>query len=132
MTDRNADIDAIRKLAEDWSAGWDKGDIEALLSLYTDDTILLPQGQPQVIGKDAIRSQYRSLFREFSVKGAGEVMEIEVSGDLGYFWSHYTLTAIPNAGGEQVAGKGKSIFIVKRQRDHSWKISRLIDNSDTE
>lgn len=132
MTDLNADIDAIRKLAEDWKAGWDKGDVEALLSLYTDDPILLPQGQSRVIGKDAISSQYRSLFREFSVKATGEVLEIEVSGDLGYFWSHYTLTAIPKAGGKQVTGKGKSIFIVKRQKDNSWKISRLIDNSDTE
>lgn len=131
MTDLNPDINAIEELAKDWSAGWEKGDVEALLSLYTDDPILLPQGRPQVIGKDAIRSEYQSLFREFTIKGAGEILEIEVSGDLGYFRSRYTLTAIPKAGGEQVAGKGKSIFIVKRRKDNLWKISRLIDNSDT-
>ena len=131
MTDLNADIAAIRKLAKDWSAGWDKGDVEALLSLYTDAPILLPQGQPPVAEKDAIRSQYLSLFKEFTLKGTGEVMEIEISGDLGYFWSCYTLTATPKAGGEQVTGKGKSVFIVKRQKDNSWKIARLIDNSDT-
>ena len=132
MTNLNADIDAIRKLAKDWSAGWDKGDVEALLSLYSDAPILLPQGQPPVAEKDAIRSQYLSLFKDFTVKGTGEVMEIEISGDLGYFWSRYTITATPKTGGKQVTGRGKSVFIVKRQKDNSWKIDRLIDNSDTE
>jgi len=59
-------------------------------------------------------------------------VEIEVSGDLGYFWNSYTLTATPKAGGEQIKAEGKSIFIVRRQNDNSWKIARLIDNSDQE
>lgn len=132
MTDLNADIAAIRKLAKDWNAGWDKGDVEVLLSLYTDTPILLPQGQPPVAERDAIRSQYLALFKEFTVKGTGEVMEIEISGELGYFWIRYTITATPKTGGEQVSSKGKSVFIVKRQKDNSWKIDRLIDNSDSD
>jgi len=59
-------------------------------------------------------------------------VEIEVSGDLGYFWSSYTLTVTPKAGGDQINNEGKSIFIIRRQDDNSWKIARLIDNSDRE
>jgi hypothetical protein len=40
------------------------------------------------------------------------------------------ITATPKAGGDQIKGEGKSVFIVKRQDDNSWKIARLIDNSD--
>lgn len=53
----------------------------------------MPQGQPAVIGKDAIRSLYSSFFEEFTVKVKGRVVKVEASGDLGYIWSSYTLTA---------------------------------------
>ena len=132
MTRKSEDLAAIKKLAEDWSSGWDRGDTEALLSLYTSDPVLMPQGQPVVTGKDAIRSLYQSFFKDFTIKGEGKVVEVEVSGDLGYFWSSYTLTATPKTGGERIKAEGKSVFVVRRQKDNSWKIARLIDNSDQE
>lgn len=132
MSNQREDLAAIRKLAEDWSAGWDRGYTEALLSLLTDDPVLMPQGQQAVAGKNAIRALYQSFFKEFTVKGEGKVVEAEVSGDLGYFWNRYALTATPKGRGEQVHGEGKSIFIVRRQSDGSWKIARVIDNSDQE
>ncbi len=132
MRKQSADITAVKKLARDWSADWNRGDAEALLSLYADKPILMPQGQPPVAGRKAIRSLYQSLFKEYTIKGKGKIVEAEVSGDLGYFWSSYTLTATPKAGGQKIRGRGKSLFIVKRQRDNSWKIARVIDNSDRE
>lgn len=129
MTKQSADVTARKNLAEAWSVAWDRSDTEALLSLYTNDPILMLQGQPAVIGKDAIRSPYHSFFKEFTVKGEGKVVEVEVSGDLGYFWSRYTLTATPRTGGDQISGEGRSVSIVRRQDDNSWKIARLIDNS---
>lgn len=126
------DLAAIKKIASDWNAGWDSGNVEALLALYEDNPILMPQGQPAIIGKDAIRLLYRSVFKDFIIKGKGKVVEVEVSGNLGYFWSSYSLTATPKASGDTITSKGKSLFIVKRQDDNSWKIARLIDNSDGE
>lgn len=130
MTIQSEDVAAIKKLAEDWRTGWDRSDTEALLSLYTNDPVLMPQGQPAVTEKNAIRALYQSFIKEFTVKGEGKVVEVEVSGDLGYFWNSYTLTATPKAGGEQIKAEGKSVFIVRRQNNNSWKIARLIDNSD--
>ncbi len=92
--------------------------------------VLMPQRQPAVFGKHAIRLLYQSVFKDFIIKGNGRVVEVEVSGSLGYFWSSYSLTAAPKAGGDPIISKGKSLFIVKRQDDNSWKIARLIDNSD--
>jgi uncharacterized protein (TIGR02246 family) len=130
MKRQSEDEAAIKKLAEDWRNGWDRSDTEVLLSLFTDDPVLMPQGQPAVTGKNAIRTLYQTFFKEFTVKGEGKVVEVEVSVDLGYFWNSYTLTATPKAGGEQIKAEGKTVFIVRRQNNNSWKISRLIDNSD--
>jgi len=132
MTRQSEDITAIEKLAKDWDTGWDRSDTNALLSLYTSDPVLMPQGQPAVTGKEAIRTLYQSLFENYRIKGEGKVVEVDVSGDLGYFWNSYTLTATPKAGGEQITAEGKSVFIVRSQNDNSWKIARLIDNSDRE
>ena len=132
MAGQNADVAAIKRLAKAWHAAWNRGDAEALCSLYAQNPVLMPQGQPAVTGKKAIRSLYRSFFEAFTVKGRGKVIEIEVSGDLGYFRSSYTLTAAPKAGGDPIKGEGRSVFILKRQSDNSWKIARLIDNSARE
>jgi len=130
MTRQDKDIDAIKKLAADWRTGWLTGDTELLLSLYVDDPVVMPQDQPPVMGKDAIRSIYQAVLKEYAFSSEGKLMEVEASGDWGYFWSTYTLTATPKVGGEPIKSTGKSVFIVKRQPGGAWKIARLMDNSD--
>lgn len=130
MTDQSNDIDAIKQLAEDWRSGWLTGDADALLSLYADNPVLMPWGQPAVFGKDAIRPLYQSVFKDYAIKSQTKLMDVEVSGDLGYFWCTYALTATPKAGGASLEEEGKSVFIVKREHGGAWKIARLIDNSD--
>ena len=130
MTGQNEDIDTIKQLIAAWHAGWLASDTEALLDLYMEDAVLLPQNRPVVVGKDAIRALYESFFAQFTVKGDGRLIEAEVAGDWGYFWITYRLQATPKAGGEAIEDQGKSIFILKRQHDGAWKITRLMDNSD--
>ena len=130
MINHDQDIQAIRQLAADWRSGWLTGDTDLLLSLYADDPVVLPQDQPAVMGKDAIRSIYQSVLKEYDFSSEGRLVEVEASGDWGYFWSTYTLTATPKAGGQPIKSTGKSVFIVKRQPGGAWKIARLIDNSD--
>ena len=129
MNSRNEDILAIKRLAADWRSGWLAGDVEALLALYADEPVLMPQGQPAVTGKDAIRPLYQAVLNEVTIESESTLMEVEASGDWGYFWSTYKLTATPKAGGETIESEGKSLFIVKRQPDGVWKIARLMDNS---
>ena len=130
MSRWSEDIQAIKQLAADWRSGWLAGDPDALLSLYAEEPVLMPQGQPAIVGKDAIRAAYQAVLKEVVIKSKGALMEVETSGDWGYFWSTYTLTATPKAGGRPIRSKGKSVFIVKRQPRGAWKIARLIGNSD--
>ena len=125
----NEDMLAIKRLADNWRSGWLSGDADALLLLYTDEPVLMPQGQPAVYGKDAIRRLYQAVFNEVAIKSESTLMEVEASGDWGYFWSTYKLTATPKTGGATIESEGKSVFIVKRVSVGVWKIARLIDNS---
>ena len=127
---RREDIAAIERLAADWRAGWLAGDADALVSLYANRPVLMPQDRPTIFGKAAIRTLYRAVLGGVQIKSNGALREVEASGDWGYFWSTYSLRATPKAGGDPITSKGKSVFFVRRQRDGSWKITRLIDNSD--
>ncbi len=130
MNSRSRDVQAITQLAADWRCGWLAGDADFLLSLYAEDPAILGQDQPAVLGKDAIRPMYQSLLKQFEFKSESKLIEVEVAGDWGYFWSTYTLRATPKAGGEPITVAGKSVFIVNRDAGGAWKIKRLIDNSD--
>ena len=130
MNNHDQDIQAIKQLAADWRSGWLASDADLLLSLYADDPVVLPQDQPAVMGKDAIRSIYQSVLKEYDFSSEGRLVEVEASGDWGYFWSTYKLTATPKAGGQPIRSTGRSVFIVKREPGGAWKIARLIDNSD--
>ncbi len=127
---RREDLRAIKQLAADWRAGWLAGDVDALLALYAKRPVLMPEGRPAVVGKQAIRPLYRAVLNEFTLKSKSRLMEVEVWGDRGYFWSTYKITAKPKVGGKAYHSKGKSVFIVKREAAGVWKIARLIDNSD--
>ena len=124
------DLEAIGRLAADWRVGWLTGDVDLLLSLYADDPVLMPQDQPAVAGKAAIRALYEPVLRDYRFRSDSRVEEVVAAGDWGYFWSTYRLTATPKAGGPPFRSAGKSLFVVRRALDGSWKIARLMDNSD--
>jgi uncharacterized protein (TIGR02246 family) len=130
MKKESEDIRSIRQLAEDWRLGWLAGDAESLLSLYAEDPVLMPQDHPAVAGKEAIRSLHEPILKEFDFQSSSALMEVEASGDWGYFWSTYVLTATPKAGGEPIKSAGKSLFVVRRSSGGEWRITRLMDNSD--
>ncbi len=129
MATQPEDIAAIRQLAADWRAGWLSGDVDALLALYADDPVVMPWGQPAASGKAAIRALYEPVFRDYTIQSEERVVEVEASGELGYFWVSYHLKATPKAGGVPLVEVGKAVFIVRRVLG-AWKIARLIDNSD--
>jgi len=130
VTAHTDDLDAVRHLATEWRAAWLGGDTDAIMALYADDAVLMPQDQPPVVGREAIRSLYHAVLPRFDFRSHSTVMEVDAAGDLGYIWSSYALTATPKAGGRPVKSAGKSVFIVRRQAGGAWKITRLIDNSD--
>lgn len=129
MPDPTEDIEAIKRLAQAWRSGWLTGDADLLLSLYADDPVLMPQGQPEVVGKEAIRPLYEVVLKEYDFMSESVLQDVAASGDLGYFRVTYTLRATPKAGDESFEQDGKSLFIVKRQAGGAWKITCLMDNS---
>jgi uncharacterized protein (TIGR02246 family) len=122
-----ADRTAIRQVqendlklsrAQDW-----KGDS----ALFTEDAIQLPPNRAAVQGRAAIQSWMEAFpptsnYQEQSV-------EVEGQGDLAYDRGTYSMTVAP-PGAAPIEDRGKYLFILRKQADGSWKISRAMFNSD--
>ena len=103
-------------------------DVDAVLKLYTDDAVVLPDGAEIATGKDAIRQFYQKWYAGLDKLEQQQFTEkdLALSGDLAIQTAEYS--GVVNAAGKEVAFKGKNLVIWKRQSDGSWKIFRDIWN----
>lgn len=129
-----ADIEAINKLHQREIEASRKWDIDALASLWSDDIVMLPAGEPALIGKDANRASITRLRDQGGdVQIADYVLsfnEVKVSGDWAFEWGTYSGTLAGDGRGEPLRATGKVIRVLKKAPDGSWRIARAMYNSD--
>jgi len=126
-----ADVAAIRAMAERWIAAVEAGNVEGVLELYTDDAMRLPPDGPAYSGKEAFGEFFSGAFEQFSfdvvwpIEGTEEIV---VADGWAYHLSEYDMTLTPKDGGEAMEQKGKVLEIIQQQPDGSWKFAREIWN----
>ncbi len=122
-----ADVEAVKRVREQAVAAINAGDMDTLISLWSDDIVRMWPNEPAVVGKEANRSRitHRSSWKvEFTMSHE----EVFVSGDRAFHRGTYGGRRIPMAGGEPMEIDMKCIDILRRQRDGSWKHTHIICN----
>ncbi len=114
----------IRKLVSTWVAASRSGDVEAVLSLVTDDVVFLVPGRA-AMRKDefaaALRSQASGGTPRFDA--TSDIQEVEVSGDWAFMWSKLTVLATPPDGGTPTRRSGHTLTVFRRQGGR-WSLAR--------
>ena len=128
--DIEADTKAIKSLTEKYDATINSGDLDSLMSIYTDDAVRMQPNMPALVGKDAIRSVMQSFFENYTIDLKETTDEVIVAGDWAFARGTYIYTLTPKVGGEPIRDSGKWVAFNKRQPDGSWKCYRNIYNSD--
>ena len=129
--DKSGDGAELRKLDEQWSAAAAKNDLEATLSFYADDAVLLPGNAPIAADKKAIREVWAGMLGPgTAVSWKVTKAEVAKSGELGYLYGTYELTMKDAKGGPPVQDKGKLVEVWKKQGDGKWKCIVDTYNSD--
>ena len=123
---------AIRALDEQWSAAAAKNDVDATVSFYAPDAVLLAANAPIVKDPKGIRDIWGGLLGPNTAL-SWKVTKVEVakSGDLGYLYGTYELTLKDIAGGQPTYETGKLVEIWRKQPDGKWKCIVDTYNSDT-
>ena len=122
VVDVEADIEAIKKISEEWSAAFNAGNIDKLVSLFTDDAVRIPPNKPVQIGKEAIRGWIQWLFDQVIMEHESELVDVKVSSDLAFFRCTWAKISTPKDKGESRKHNGNYVSIVQKQPDGSWKI----------
>lgn len=128
---RAADEAAIRKADTDWAKAAESKQVDAWVAYYSDDAVFLPANEKMATDRAAIRKSIGDLLAMpgLSIKWAPTKVEAARSGNIGYSWGTYELTA-NDSKGKPVTDHGKYVEIWKKQSDGSWKCAVDTFNSD--
>ena len=125
-----ADIEAIRDRVDAYVVAINAADVDAWLEFMADDVLWMRDGGPILVGKEAIGSWGRDAFENAELEYALTTDEVVVSGDLAYVRGTHTVAVAPRDGSERWQVAGKHIYILRRQADGTWKITRSIWNTN--
>ena len=128
-----ADQRAIARLQESDIASNTALDLDALVSLTTDDVVVLPPGRPPVIGHAALRSFYQGLVEKTPdaqvLAYSEEWDEVRIVGDFAFQWGTITERTKPAVTAAESSSAVHAMRMLARQPDGSWKIARFMWNA---
>ncbi len=117
-----SDTQAIEAAMRRYVSATNRGDIDALVALYTEDAVLLPPERGPIEGRNAIAEFWRQGTDEDL---AIATIRVDVHGDMGYLVGRYVLPATST----EPADSGKYLVCLRRQPDGGWKVVADIWNS---
>jgi len=118
-----AGIRAFFKVHDEYvlSADWAN-----VASQYTDDAIRFPPGGDPIKGKIEIQEGLEVV--EKYTAFTTEKIEIDGHGDIAYALAEFSATFILVGSTEPMAISGRSLVVLKKQADNSWKLFRVMWN----
>ncbi|MCB0486939.1 MAG: DUF4440 domain-containing protein [Cyclobacteriaceae bacterium] len=125
---QNADQIAIQKAADRFSDAYVKGDYRTMVSIYTDDAVLMSPGQDMIYGREAIYKFWTrdTTYHQIFHKSKSDKLEIigNLAFDNGYWYSQ------AEYGGEKHdLYSGKYLIIWKKNEQGEWQMYHDIWNN---
>ena len=118
----------VREEGSKWVEYYKKGDLDGLMTLYTEDTFIALHGQPSMRGKDAVREYFSTRIGKSETEFELDYELVEVHGDIAYIISKYWLKATNKENGYVYKDAGRSLLVYKKV-DGRWLIAADIDQS---
>ena len=115
----------------EWAALASEGrDVEAILSYWTDDVVVLPPGLPAVIGKTALREYIQGSLQipGFNITWSSTDVAFSPDGNLAYMLSENSVT-MNGADGKPATTTGRAVTIWRRESDGEWRCAVDIWNA---
>ncbi len=119
----------VRAEGSRWAEFYKAGDLDSLMTLYTDDAIVALHGQPALYGKDAIRQYFSTRIGTADTEFELDYELEEIHGDIAYIISKYWLVATDRETGDTYKDAGRSLLVYKRGPDGNWLIAADIDQA---
>ncbi len=119
----------IQNLVMTYQRGLNEGDLDLVKSVYADDAVFIGQPFPTATGKEEIVAIYADLFSKLDFDVKFDILDIELSGDLGFVRTRSHGTIVPK-GQEPSGSEGNREVFVLKKIDGEWKFYRYIFNAE--
>ena len=136
-SDKQSDKEGVNALMETsraWSAAVKTGDVNRIVSFWTDDAVVMMPNEPIRRGKGEILPYVVQSLKTPGFSISWEPIEgtISKSGDIGYLIERDRVT-FPDGHGGIIQRVGRGVTVWKKQPDGSWKdaldISQAVNES---
>ena len=123
VPDPSADVQAMRATVNAFVDAFANGDAEAAVALFSEDAIVMPSNDVDLVGHEAMLGYWAPGFENNTIDLRVDIQSVEASGDLGFMDMHTFAAVTPKAGGETLHLTYRDQVVFKRI-DGQWKIYR--------
>jgi uncharacterized protein (TIGR02246 family) len=117
--------DAVRAVLDRYQNALNASDTNAVMKLYAEDGIFMPQHSPSAVGAAEVRKAYDAVFKTIKLQVKFKVAEVVVmSPDWAFARTNSAGTCTVLASGAKSAEANQELFIFKKGTDGAWKIAR--------
>lgn len=121
------DRGAIEELGRQFSAAYMRGDVDAMVSLYTPDAVIFPGNSEMVRGAEAIRSYWALPPGQRITHHRAVPSEIRIDGGHAYDYGVYEISG--ERGGAAFGPSFGKYVIVWRREPQGWRMHLDMWNS---
>jgi ketosteroid isomerase-like protein len=121
------DMEAERERLLARDASWAKlasegGDVDEILSYWTDDAVVIPAGMPNVVGKDALRAYVEGTrtIPGFRISWSSSNAQLSPDGGMAYLLSTNEVV-VTGPDGQPVTSRGRAVTVWRREAEGEWR-----------
>ena len=121
--DTNAEAEKIMALSKEWSTAASEGkDVDKMLSYWADDAVMFSCGEPEVKGKDGLKSMLEESLKipGFNISWEPVSAKVAQSGDMAYLLEKFKMSMADSAGTVSTV-QGNTVTIWHKNADGEWK-----------
>lgn len=111
----------IQSILQSYETALNANDIDAILDLYGEAPVFMPQHAPALVGREAVRAGYQQVFASIKLQIRFDIHEVEVIGD--WAWARTSSAGRTRLLAEdvEIAEGNNELFVFRREHGH-WKI----------
>jgi len=121
----SAATEGVTALLAKYNEALNASSTDAVMPLYTEDSVFMPPYSQSAVGAAAVRKAYDAVFKAITLNVKFAIAEIvELGPGWAFARTNSAGTTTDHATGAKSTEGNQELFVLKRDDDGSWKIAR--------